>query len=211
MLSFIRRMIHQIVSVSGRKRSGKNSLANDFIKEFAAKNILARQYAFADELKKELNPVFLLNAGVSAFTEDPLEKELIRKTLIAYGSGYWRAKDPDHWIKKLEKTLAENETPHVAILTDTRFYSNELPWVEKNSGITIHLSRYDDNGDLYPCAGEDEMANDPILEEKAVHKLKWNDYHDSLESRYYKSKQFFNEIFADKISQWQNDFPLLKT
>lgn len=204
-------MIHQIVSVSGRKRSGKNSLANDFIKEFAAKNILARQYAFADELKKELRPLFLLNAGVDSFTEDPVEKELLRRVFISYGTGYWRAKDPDHWIKKLEKTLAENETPHVAILTDTRFYSNELPWVEKNGGITIHLSRYDDSGDLYPCAGEDEMANDPILEEKAKFALKWNNFHDNTDSRYYKSKQFFNQIFADKISQWQKDFPLLKT
>jgi hypothetical protein len=203
-------MIHQIVSVSGRKRSGKNSLADAFIKEFAAKNILAKQYAFADELKKELNPLFLLNAGVSAFTEDPVEKELIRKTLISYGTGYWRNKDPDHWIKKLEKTLVENEVPHVAILTDTRFYSNELPWVEKNGGITIHLSRYDENGNLYPCAGEDEMANDPILEERAAHKIKWNNFHGDDNLRYYKSQQFFNQIFADKIPQWQKDFPLPK-
>ena len=204
-------MIHQIVSISGRKRVGKNSLANVFIEEFAAKNILAKQYAFADELKKELDPLFLLNAGVSAFTEDPVEKELLRKVLIAYGTGYWRNKDPDHWIKKLEKTLAAKETPHVAILTDTRFYSNELPWVEKNGGITVHLSRYNDNGNLFPPAGEDEMVNDPILEERAKFTLKWNNFHDDDSLRYYKGRQFFNQIFADKIPQWQNDFPLLKT
>ena len=107
--------------------------------------------------------------------------------------------------------MAEKEVPHVAILTDTRFNSNELPWVEKNGGITIHLSRYDDNGDLYPCAGEDEMVNDPILEEKAAFKIKWKNFYNDNSLRYYRGRQFFNEIFADKISQWQNDFPLLKT
>lgn len=203
-------MIHLPIAIAGRKRVGKNTLTDAFIKQFAERGIFAKQYAFADELKRELDPLFLLNAGVSAFTEDPLEKELIRKTLISYGTGYWRTKDPDHWIKRLEQTLAKNQTPHLAIVSDLRFHSNELPWVKKNGGMSIHLSRYNDNGDLYPCAGEDEMLNDPILEKMADFKLKWNNYHDDLSSCYYKATQFFQELFADKIPQWQNDFPLPK-
>lgn len=191
---------------------GKNTLANCFIKKLNELGISAKSYAFADELKKELNPLFLLNAGISAFTEDPYEKELIRKTLISYGTGYWRQKDPDHWIKRLEETFkSEDDPPQVRIITDLRFASNELPWVKKNGGTVIHLSRYTDNGDLFPFAGEDEMLNDPLIEELADEKIKWNDYHDSVSTCYYKGEQFFNQIFGSRISEWQNASLLAKT
>ena len=198
-----------ILGLGGKKRVGKNTLANAFIKIFAAKNILAKQYAFADELKKELDPLFLLNAGVSAFTEDPLEKELVRKTLISYGSGYWRIKDPDHWIKRLAQNLDNQSLPHIALITDARFASNEIPWIQKQGGKIIHISRFQDNGEEFPPAGEDEERNDPLIKNMADFRFSWNNFNDNLENCYYTAAQFFNEIFAPQdILRWQQDFPI---
>ncbi len=198
-----------ILGLGGKKRVGKNTLANAFIKKFAAKNILAKQYAFADELKRELDPLFLLNAGVSAFTEDPFEKELIRKSLISYGSGYWRVKDPDHWIKRLEQNLNNQSSPHIALITDARFALNEIPWIQKQGGKIIHISRFQDNGEEFPPAGEDEAENDPLIKESADYKFSWNNYHDNLSDCYNTAEQFFNEIFAPQdILTWQQDFPI---
>ena len=201
-----------ILGIAGKKRVGKNSLANIFLDIFAAKNIYAKQYAFADELKKELDPLFLINAGVSAFTEDPTEKELIRGVLIEYGTGFWRKKDPDHWIKRLEQNI-NAAIPHIVIVTDVRFASNEAPWVKKNGGKLIYLDRLDDSGKFFPPAGKDEEENNPKLMNQADFIKVWNNFSNSSDSTgYYKGEQFFNEIFSqEQITKWQKDFPRIKT
>lgn len=201
-----------IIAICGRKRVGKNTLCNSFLDKFKNLGIYAEQYAFADELKKEINPLFLLNAGVSAFTEDPIEKELIRKTLISYGTGYWRIKDPDHWVKRLSENLSNNPNPHIAIITDCRFASNELPWVKRNGGISIHLSRFTENGDEFPPAGEDEEVNDPPLKQMADYKISWDSYNNNLDRCYYESSKFFDQIFDEnQIKTWQKLFPQITT
>lgn len=196
------------IGITATKRSGKDSLCKAMIDAFADKGILAKRYAFADELKKELNPLFLLNSGISAFTEDPVEKELVRPTLIAYGTGFWRKKDPYHWLKKVESAIQNDKTPHIAIITDVRFPEDEGKWA-KNNGFLIHLKRFNDDGLYCPPAGEDEAKNDPILEKISNYKHEWPTFgEDNLIQCYYHARHIIEDNFADKISQWQNDFPI---
>lgn len=198
------------IGIAGKKRTGKNTLGESLIKFLSARNVNVKQYALADELKKELDPLFLLNAGISAFTEDSVDKELVRKTLIAYGTGFWREKDPDHWIKRVEQNI-NAAIPHIAIVTDVRFASNEAPWI-KDDGILLHVDRVNEAGEYFPPAGPDEAYNDPILKEMADHKLLWESYNDNLNECYYKGEQFFNGIFSqEQITTWQKDFPRIKT
>lgn len=200
--------MNYIIGITATKRSGKDSLCKGMIDVFADKGILAKRYAFADELKKELNPLFLLNSGVSAFTEDEVEKELVRPTLIAYGTGFWRKKDPYHWLKKVESAIQEDKTPHIAIIPDVRFPEDEAKWV-KDNGFLIHLKRFDNVGCYCPPAGEDEAKNDPILEKISDYRHEWETFGvDNLIQCYYHARQIIEDNFADKISQWQNDFPI---
>ena len=195
-----------IIGVGSKARVGKDTLVNMFLQFFAAKNINAKRYAFADELKKELDPLFLLNAGISAFTEDPKDKALLRKTMIAWGTGFWREKDPDHWIQRLEQNI-NAAIPHIVCVSDVRF-PNEAFWIKKNGGAFIHLDRLDGLGELFPPAGPDEAENDPILKEMADHKFIWESSNNNLSDCYYKGEQFFNEIFSqEQITTWQKDFP----
>lgn len=199
------------LGICGKKRVGKNTLGDALNKFLSARNINVKQYALADELKRELDPLFLINAGVSAFTEDPTEKELVRGTLISYGTGFWRKKDPDHWIKRLEQNINAS-IPHVAIVMDVRFASNEAPWIQNNGGILIHLDRIDETGDFFPPAGEDEAYNDPLLKYMAHHKLIWNSYNNNLDRCYYESSKFFDQIFDEnQIKTWQKLFPQITT
>ncbi len=198
------------IGIAGKKRTGKNTLGEALIQFLSAKNINAKQYALADELKKELDPLFLLNAGISSFTEDPVDKELVRKTLISYGTGFWRVKDPNHWIERVEQNISAS-IPHIAIITDVRFASNEVPWIKKDGGLLIHIDRIDENGECFPPAGEDEAYNDTILKTLADWLLLWESYNGNLNECYYKGEQFFNEIFAqEQINTWQKDFPRIK-
>lgn len=188
-----------IYGISGKKRVGKNSLSQGFINHFEKLGLRAKNYAFADELKKELDPLFLLNAGVSAFTEDPVEKELVRKVLISYGTGYWRQKDPDHWIKKLAAQLKRDEGEvDVAIVSDARFAQNEIPWIKSLGGKIIYLIRYDDNGNEFPPAGIDEEMNDPELRKSADFIFSWGNYKDNLEKCYYTASSWLDNILAHK-------------
>lgn len=198
-----------VIGITATKRSGKDQLCKALTKSLAEKNILAKRYAFADELKRELDPLFLLNAGISAFTEDPVDKELIRPTLISFGTGFWRKKDPNHWLKKVIAAIKNDPVPHIAIISDVRFPDNEAKWV-KDNGFLIHLERYDDFGySCCPPAGEDERINDPILKKMSNYCHKWKTFgEDNLIQCYYDSMQIVKTQFADKISTWQQDFPI---
>lgn len=195
-----------IILISSVARSGKDSITKDFIQEFANNGINAKRFAFADELKKEVNPLTLLNLNINAFTEDSYEKQLVRPLLLSWGK-IGRNLDENYWVKKVSAQIKQSE-PCLAIVSDCR-YPNEARYFSNKT--LIHLTRYNDNGDEFPPVGEDEALYIPELKKMADFKISWNNFHDDPDSRYYKSKQFFNQIFADKIPQWQKDFPLLKT
>lgn len=199
-------MINHTILISANARSGKDTATKFFIQEFAKHGINAKRFAFADALKKEVNPLTLLNLGINAFTEDSYEKQLIRPLLLAWGK-IGRKIDENYWVKKVSAEIKDSE-PCLALISDCR-YPNEANYFDDKT--LIHLTRYDDNGNEFPPVGEDEVLWIPELKKMADCRISWVNYHDNLDSCYYKSKQFFNEIFAEKISQWQNDFPLLKT
>lgn len=200
-------MENHTILISGAARSGKDSICKCFISEFAEHGIFARRYAFADALKTEVGPLLFTNLGIDSFTEDAYEKNLIRPILLAWGQ-ICRKVSENYWVEEVSRRINLEKKPHIAIISDCR-YGNESDYFKSKDSIFI--TRYDDNGNEFPPVGDDEKLWNPILKEMADYKLSWNSYHTNEAARYYKSKQFFNEIFADKIPQWQNAFPLAKT
>ncbi len=197
---------NRIVLISSVARGGKDTITKAFIQEFAQNGINAKRFAFADALKREVNPLTLLNLGINAFTEDSYEKQLIRPLLLAWGK-IGRNLDENYWVKKVSAEIKSSE-PCLAIISDCRYVSETKFFPDKT---LIHLTRYDDDGDEFPPVGEDEALWIPELKKMADFRISWNNFHDDDSLRYYKGRQFFNQIFADKIPQWQNDFPLVKT
>lgn len=193
------------ISIAGNGRVGKNSLTSCFKKLFAAKNILAKEYSFAAQLKRELYPLLLLNFGISAFTEEDKDKKFIRPLLIQYGQ-MWRQKDENHWIDKVQEQIENDPVPHIVLNNDTRF-ENERDWAQKN-GIVIHLTRYDNSGEPFPPVSEDEKILDPILKKTSNYQFSWDSLGENSPELYYKAEQLFEQIFSPYISTWQQDFPI---
>jgi hypothetical protein len=146
-----------IVSISGSARSGKDTLADNFVSILKASGIKSQKLSFAYELKKDVDKFLIEQLGISAFTENSDEKSLIRPFLVTWGTDVMRAKDPRVWIKKLEGSLVPDA---VNIIADLRF-ENELEWVKENNGLSLFIDRND-----ILAANKYERKNNEILKKQ---------------------------------------------
>lgn len=194
-----------IYLISGNARSGKDTATKCFIDNFAKNGILAKRYAFADELKRQLDPLLLLNFGISAFTEDAKEKSLIRDLMISYGK-MCRNIDPDYWVKIVAAKIKKEEKPCVAIISDCR-YPNEFQFFAPPKKL-IHITRLDDNGEPFPPVGPDEKTFNPVLEKNADNRLICKDFHDNLENLAIIGSEWFYEIFGSQLDELRAKYPL---
>ena len=124
---------------------------------FPERNV--KRLAFADALKEECREFLESNLGISPFTTNEKEKELIRPFLVTYGTHLRRKLDPDCWIKVVSSTISLDEGRKNFVITDARF-PNELKWIKENEGFIIHVSR-----DGIKPANIEEEENDPLLKE----------------------------------------------
>jgi len=137
----------KLVALTGVARAGKDSFCKALIEIFAEQNIVAKRYSLADELKQDINPFFIEKFGINIFSCAPEEKELVRPMLVEYGR-FWRIKsNGTYWTNKLQKQIEKDLeiTNIIPIVTDIRYdiYPNdELQWVKNNSGVLIHIDRY---------------------------------------------------------------------
>ena len=93
-----------LIGVTGFATSGKDTLYT-ICRNNLPSSFNTKRYAFADELKAECDKFLLDNVGISAFTSDPYEKEVIRPLLVTYGTHIRRKLDQNCWINRLEERI----------------------------------------------------------------------------------------------------------
>jgi hypothetical protein len=148
----------KIIGVAGKKRSGKDTLA-DRLEEHGYE-----KYGFADNIKRACEEIF-------DFSDEELwgdKKEEIneywgftpRHALQVFGTDLFRDKfGDDIWIRSLFRDL-QNDDPDKVVITDVRF-PNEVEAIQKSGGIVVwidaseRLSESDDH--------ESETALDDYL------------------------------------------------
>ena len=127
----------KIIGIGGNARSGKDTLASNLVSILGELNIKAEKVSFANALRQSVDDFLLRELGISAFTEDKKEKDIIRPFLVFWGPDIMRGRDEDVWVKKLQSSLKEDQ---VNIISDLRF-TNELDWIQNNNGVSVMLSR----------------------------------------------------------------------
>lgn len=158
----------KILGLCGNARAGKDTFFNISRDLLCKRKVLTGRVAFADELKKECDEFLIKNLGISAFTEDPKEKQLIRPFLVTYGTHLRRKLDKDCWIKKAEPLVGRfMENKSIPVVTDVRF-PNEADWVHSLGGYVIHIDR-----EGFGPANEEEAENEPILIDKSDERVEW--------------------------------------
>jgi hypothetical protein len=199
-----------IIGISGVARSGKDTLANNFVNIFKSLGIKAKRYALADELKKEIRPFLKKHTGLDSFTQNDEEKKMIRPFLVAYGTNIRRAMNKNCWIETLTKKLKNDE---ITIVSDVR-YENEADWIQEN-GFLIHIARLDKELNLIKPANVEETENDPILQSKANLSYVWQTVEgDSDKNNPFSLSEYSWAIFeqcfdSEEITKWQTTYPLL--
>ena len=124
-----------LLAVSGAARAGKDTLAKT-IQAFLPNTV---RMAFADAVKEEAEPICQSKFGLSAWTQDPAEKKIVRPVLIDIGHGR-RQDNPTIWIDKIADKIDAALPVHNVIITDCR-YKNEADMVHRKGGLVIFIKR----------------------------------------------------------------------
>lgn len=175
------------IGLCGLARCGKDTFFSIVKEYFSNKGYQPYRLSFADILKEDVNEFLWEKTGINAFTEDPIEKELIRDFLVAYGTKLMRRIDENYWISKVEQNLrpappfGEMPSP-LPVFTDVR-YLNELKWIKSLGGSIIHIER---EGILPP--NEEEIKNDPLLKKIANINFYWENFSDGTPSAFHVSE-----------------------
>ena len=164
------------IGISGVARSGKDHLGMILCDYFQSLGLKARKFSFANELKLDLDQFLIEKFGISAFTENDIEKSIIRPMLIAYGQTKRKQSNGICWIQKLKENIEKSDVD-VAIITAVRFSDNEYDEPEfirdTMNGTLIHLTRVNDDGLPVQPVCEDEARNNPKIHQVADLHLTW--------------------------------------
>ncbi len=169
-----------ILGITGSATSGKDTLFIILEKILSKYNIPLRRIALADILKSEINEFCLKNYGISSFTKDPKEKEIVRGLMLSHGKAKRILSHGTYWTGLVEPQIKEaKENGELVCITDIRYanpeyHNDELNWLkQKNNGLLIHIQRTLSNGQVLKPTIEDEVKFDPILKQNADYHLKW--------------------------------------
>ena len=129
-----------IIGLAGKKRSGKNSVAN-MISELASKDgWTVKEFAFAYQVKREV-------ADACEVSVDYIEKhkDMFRLGLQWWGTEFRRAMYGDkYWIKQLNFAMEQEGLgqfdKHLYIVTDVRF-KNEADYIKNLGGLVVRIER----------------------------------------------------------------------
>ncbi len=182
-----------VIGLCGNARAGKDTFFNVSRDLLNKRKVSTERFAFADALKEESDKFLISNLGISAFTEDAKEKELIRPFLVTYGTHLRRKLNPDCWINKIAPdVLGAMVQDRIPVITDVRF-GNEADWVHSLGGVMIYIERKG-----FGPANNDEAENEPILIKKSNTIVRWETLGDNIEEYTSIVEKTLNNIFKNE-------------
>lgn len=163
----------KILQITGHATAGKDTLFNALD---TLRPGLFRRYAFADELKRELDPIcagMFNRKHVKDLTAS--EKKIFRPVLISVGCA-WREIDPLHWVKMVDKKIEWDRgmlnNDFIPVVNDTRFSNEHQYFVEKYGADQVSLIEVV-RTDSTSTPPEEELKNQPFLSERANYRVEW--------------------------------------
>jgi hypothetical protein len=162
----------KVIGVGGFARAGKDTFVKIASKILEENGYSSEKLAFADALKKDLDPFLTEKYSISAFTDNTDEKKVIRPFLVAHGCGKREQTQGRYWVEKIQGQLQlysdllerfpQTYDKKVYFVSDCRF-PNEVKWLHENwNGWFVHLKRYSVKK-WHPTIPMDAFRHNPVL------------------------------------------------
>ena len=181
---------YNLIGIAGFARTGKDALASMLAHFLEEESHRCKITSFAYYLKKDIDSFLQSRLNISAFTEDPKEKEIIRPLLVCWGTKIIRDKiDSEYWIRKMHNVRVVHRSQGIkTIIPDVRF-KNEVEWIHSLGGASIYIERENVN----PInQDEEEYTN------KLKKMCKFSFYWDNLKSFETEGKKLVEQFLHDK-------------
>jgi len=159
-----------VIGIAGVARVGKDTFCDCLKIILKTEGIEYQRFAFADELKEDINSFLLAKTGLNAYTTSDEEKISLRPILVEYGRLMRRLTGGKYWIDRVKEKIRKNKKNNtICVISDVR-YANEAKWINSLSGgITLHLDRKG-----IKAANIEEEENDPLTKEACIYSIQWN-------------------------------------
>ena len=171
--TFYMNLENRLIGISAFAKSGKDTVCSLMNKRLIELGYRPVKFPFASELKKRIDPFLSKEMGISAFTKNPSEKDIIRPFLVLYGEtareiyeDYW-VELVKHQIEMFDEAYAKDGARMFPVITDVR-YENEAKMIQGKGGKILHIER---EGVSAPNASEEK--NHPIVRGMADLILEW--------------------------------------
>jgi hypothetical protein len=179
----------KVIGIGGFARSGKDTFVS-IAKDILGKNgYHPQRYAFADQLKQELDTMLRANNFQIDIYSDKTEVKTKQRPLLVWWGCTRRDQSPDgnYWVNKVHETLQAVQKVSeelgtaekaVALISDVRFI-NEAKWVQGAwDGKFVHIRRYRTESGImeriYDTApNQEEANNDPLIRKLADFSVEW--------------------------------------
>lgn len=179
----------KVIGLGGVARAGKDTFASILTNKLQQSGKSVKRVALADPLKSQVDDFLIKSIGISAFTQIPKEKLLIRPMLVWYGDAQRKQTNGRYWIDLAKKTIDESNYDYY-VITDVRYdaYDKDELYFLKNemNGILCHISKYTiireksfgsitiEKKFVKP-ANDHEAENDPKIKAAANYLVEWPD------------------------------------
>ena len=164
---------NRLIGISAFAKSGKDTICALMNRRLMELDYRPVKFPFASELKKRIDPFLSKEIGISAFTKNPEEKDMIRPFLVLYGEtargiyeDYW-IELVKHQIEMFDEAYEEDGISMFPVITDVR-YENEARMVQESGGKILHIERV---GIEAPNPSEEK--NHPLVKGMADVTLEW--------------------------------------
>lgn len=150
-----------IIAFGNKAQHGKDTAVEYLVKKYSPE-VDIRRYAFADELKREVNGMVeqilhgkdeltlemawqqLCNHYGVKYDPNPIMNDPMcplgkQRFFLQFWGQYMRETDPMHWINKVGDRIKQEE-PEFALLSDMR-YENCADWVGEQGGFRVKVTR----------------------------------------------------------------------
>lgn len=152
-----------IIGLVGRKRAGKDSVADILVHHYGYNRI-----AFADKVRDVCKIVFELTDDqltIDEFKEQPIEHwpfETPRALMQKVGTECFRTVWPDVWLEAVKREIDKNPEERI-VITDVRF-ENELLVSRARGGVNIRIDAAERLGPASDTHASEALADQLLVQ-----------------------------------------------